>query len=272
MYLVFDIGGTNLRLAVSSDQKTIFQSKILPTTQNFLTAIETIKQEVKTLSNGGLIEKIAGGIAGPLNKEKTMLAASPHIPDWIGQPLKEKLEQTFHCPVVLENDVALAGLGEASKGIGVGKKIIAYINIGTGVGGVRINNGEIDENSLGFEPGHQVIIADGKLCNCGGKGHLEAYIGGSYIEKAYFQKAADLKDSQDWDQIAKYLSIGLNNTIVHWSPDIVILGGSVVKSLSLESIRSHLKNELTIFPQPPQIVLAQLGDKAGLYGALELLK
>lgn len=271
MYLVFDIGGTNMRVAVSADGQEITQSKIVPTPKDFEQGIQTLKQVSDELSGGEKITGIAGGIAGPLDKEKTMLVASPHISGWIQKPLKLELEKTFGCEVKLENDADLGGLGEATKGAGVGKNIVTFLTISTGVGGVRIVNGKIDENVLGFEPGHQIIVPDGNPCNCGGKGHLEAYVGGFYLEKKYQQKPEDIKDPQIWDEVAKYLSIGLNNTIVHWSPDIVVLGGSVMKSLSLDMVTTHLKNELKIFPQAPQIVLATLGHDAGLYGALHLL-
>lgn len=261
-----------MRMAVSDNGNDITQSKIIPTPKDFEQGIQTLKQVADELSNGEKITGIAGGIAGPLDKEKTMLMASPHISGWIQKPFKLELEKAFGCEVKLENDADLGGLGEATKGAGQNHKIVVYLTIGTGVGGARIVGGKIDENALGFEPGHQIIVPDGSTCNCGGKGHLEAYVGGFYLEKKYQQKPENIKDPQIWDEVAKYLAIGLNNTIVHWSPDIVVLGGSVMKSLPLEMVTSHLKDTLTIFPQSPQLVLARLDHDAGLFGALELLK
>ncbi len=252
MYLLFDIGGTNLRVAVS-DGNSLIKTKIVPTPKDFEHGIEAIKQ----LFPGEKIDKIAGGIAGPLNPEKSELIKSPHLSGWVNKPLKEKLREVFSADVLLENDSALVGLGEA---VGLNKKIVAYIGIGTGIGGVRIVNNKIDQNSLGFEPGHQIIEIDGKICNCGGRGHLEAYVGGAYVGR-----------NADWDSVAKYLSVGLSNTIVHWSPDIVILGGSVLQSISIEKVKSYLEKDLTIFPNVPQIVPSKLGNKGGLYGALSIL-
>lgn len=252
MYLLFDIGGTNLRVALS-DGNSILSFKIVPTPKDFDQGIEAIKQ----IFYGEKIDKIVGGIAGPLNSEKSELLKSPHLPGWVNKPLKEKLQEIFCADVLLENDTALVGLSEA---VSLDKKIVAYIGIGTGIGGVRIVNNIIDHNSLGFEPGHQIIEIDGKLCNCGGKGHLEAYVGGAYVGR-----------NADWDSVARYLSIGLNNTIVHWSPDVVVLGGSVMQSLSIEKIKSYLEKDLTIFPILPEIIPAKLGNEGGLYGALSLL-
>jgi len=271
MYLTFDIGGTNMRIGVSSDGKSISNSKIVPTKKDFEQGIKTFKEVADELSGGQKIEAVAGGLAGPLDKENTMLVSSPHITEWVNKPFKQRLEEIFSCPVYLENDADLAGLGEATSGAGQGKEIVVYLTISTGVGGVRVVNKKIDQNSLGFEPGHQIIVIDGNDCNCGGKGHLEAYIGGYYLEKMHGKKAEDLNDPAVWDQVANYLAVGLHNTIVHWSPDIIVLGGSVTKSIPLDKVKENLSRLLTIFPSAPEIIKSSLGDQAGLIGALKLL-
>ncbi len=271
MYLVFDIGGTNCRIAVSSDGQTITESKIIPTFQDFSQGIQSIKKTGEELLKGEKLDAIAGGIAGVISPDKTMLVKSPHIPGWVGKNLKEELEKLFKTSVKLENDAILGGLGEANFGAGKGYRIMAFITIGTGVGGSRVIDGELDKNAQGFEPGHQIIVPDGNLCNCGGKGHLEAYIGGNYLEKIYHQKSEDIKDPAIWDEITKYLSIGLNNTTVFWSPDIIVLGGSITQVISLESVQKYLEEYLTIFPNTPVLTKASLGDDVGLFGALKLL-
>lgn len=271
MYLLFDIGGTNMRIAVSSDGKTIGHAKTVPTPKDFEEGLNTIKQVADELASGQRIEAVAGGVAGPLDKDKTMLVSSPHVGGWVNRPLKTELEKLFNCSVHLENDAALAGLGEAAHGAGVNHKIVAYLTISTGVGGGRVVNKKIDENSLGFEPGHQIIVVDGQPCNCGGKGHLEAYVGGLYLQKKYGQKGEDIKDPNIWDQVAKYLAIGLNNVTTLWSPDIIVLGGALTQSIPFEKVKKYLQEFSTILPQIPEIKIATLGHEAGLHGALAYL-
>ncbi len=261
-----------MRLGVSPDGETIKESKIVSKPDDFGQGVLTLKKITGELSGGEKIEGVAGGIAGVLNHEKTALAKSAHASSWAGKPLKLELEKAFGCQAYLENDTAIEGLGEAAKGTGQGKGIVAFINIGTGIGGVRIVAGKIDKNSLGFEPGHQIIVPEGNLCTCGGKGHWESYVGGSYLEKIYGQKGENITDPQIWDEIAKYLAIGLTNVAVHWSPDIFILGGSVSRSIPLEKVQGYLNRFLTVFPQAPLITKCSLDDDAGLYGALELLR
>lgn len=259
-----------MRIAVSSDGKTL-NSKIIPTEKDFESGLQAIKNVADELTGSEKINAAAGGIAGPLDQGKTMLVKSPHVSSWANKPLKFELEKIFNCSVSLENDADLVGLGEATSGAGAGKSIVTYITVSTGVGGVRVVDGKIDKNSLGFEPGHQVILPNGQPCNCGGIGHLETLIGGFYLEKTYKQKPQDIKDPQVWSEVARYLGLGLCNTIVHWSPDIVVLGGAVMKSVDLEKVKTYLKEYLTIFPTTPEVVLAKYGSDGGLYGALKLL-
>lgn len=272
MYLVFDIGGTNMRLAVSADGKTLSSVKIVPTPKDFNEGIRIFKQVADELSGEAEIKKIAGGVAGPLDKDKTMLVASPHIGGWIQKPFKKALENVFNIPILLEHEADLEGLAEVTLGAGQGQEIVASVILGTGVATTRIVKGKIDNNSLGFEAGHQIIVIDGSPCDCGGTGHLESYVSGSGIEKIYGMRGEKINDPRIWDKTARYLAAGLNNIIVHWSPDMVILGGVVMKSIPIEAVRNYLKEFLTIFPTCPEIALAQLEDSSCLYGALALLR
>lgn len=272
MYLVFDIGGSNLRVAVSEDGQSLSEIKSVPTPQSFEEGIQAFKTLAEELRGSETIEAAAGGVTGPLDKLKTLTLNPPHQQEWKGKPLKQELENILNCPVFLENDTALAALGEATQGAGKGKDIVVYMTVSTGVGGARVVNEKIDVNSLGFEAGHQIIVIDGAICDCGGKGHLESYVSGSGLEKIYHQKAENLKDEKVWDEVARKLAVGLNNTIVHWSPDIIILGGAVMQSISLDKVKAYLREDLVIFPDLPEITLAKLGDEVGLYGALKLCK
>ncbi len=270
MYILFDIGGTKMRV-VSADRKQFLADPVVVLTpKDFGEGIETLKRIIDNLKKDEKIEAIVGGIAGPLNHEKTMLAKSPNLGGWVGHDLKNALAGTYNVPVRLENDSALVGLGEANYGAGRGKSIVVYITISTGVGGVRIVNGNIDESAQGFEPGHQIIDPDNTLCpTCEGN-DLEAYVSGTAIEKRYGKKPYDIHDDAIWDELAKFLAYGLNNTIVHWSPDIIILGGSMMNEvgISVPAVRKHLAEIFKIFPTIPQIEKAELADFGGLYGAL----
>ena len=268
MYLLFDIGGTNIRIAVSDDGKDIGEVVSIPTPQDFDEGIKEIIDATGTLSGGNKFKAAAGGIREVLSKDKSMLINDPkhsRIPGWMRKPVKEKLEDSLNCPVFLENDSALVALGEAIHGAGKGHKIVAYITVSTGVGGARIVNCRIDQNCWGFEPGQQII--DFKDVT-----YLEDEISGESFKKKYGREAFTITDETIWERAAKILAVGLNNVLVFWSPSIVVLGGGVMESIPLEKVKMHLKEMVRKFPHLPLLVRSKLGEKGGLYGALEYLK
>lgn len=268
MYLLFDIGGTNTRLAISRDGKTLEEPTNIPTTKDFDGGIAQLKKFINKRAGGEKITAAAGGIAGPLDREKTMLVNSPNIPDWARKPLKKALEDAIGAPVLLENDTALAGLGEAVFGAGQNFSIMVYITISTGIGGVRIIDKKIDRNALGFEPGQQIIDYKNGAS-------LEGIISGSALERRFNKKPYEIIDEVVWEEEARILAYGLNNVIVHWSPDGIVLGGSMIlkkPGVDIHRVRFHLKNILHIFPDPSPIVEAALANFGGLHGALAYLQ
>lgn len=275
MYLVFDVGGTKIRIAYSNDLMTLSEPVIFYTPESYEEGMKLMKSHIAHFSKGHKIKAIMGGIAGLLNADCTKLLSSPNLPDWIDKNFKEELEEKFSTKVFLQNDAALFALGETCFNPNIHDKklsITAFLTISTGVGGARIINKKIDAVGAGFEPGHQIIIPDGDECSCGGKGHLESYISGKSIFKKYHKKPSEINDSGVWDKMAWYLSLGLNNTIVHWAPEVIILGGGVAPRIPLEKVQKHLKEELKIYKKLPDFEMATLGDLGGLYGALEYLK
>lgn len=266
MFLLIDIGGTNTRLAVSRDDATFASPTIVPTPPNFDEAMAQIKTLARQLSSHTNIKAAAVGVPGPLDKAKTMILSAPHLPGWHNKPLKHKLEQALDVPVSVENDAGLAGLGEATAGAGQGFDIVAYLTISTGVGGTRIVNKKIDSNAIGFEPGHQIIMSEqGQALS------LEDCVSGTGLKNRYGKPAEQIADPVIWDKVTKLLAYGLNNVTVHWSPHCIVLGGSVMKSISLAKLQNYFQQTTTIFPELPDLKLAALGDSAGLAGALAYL-
>ncbi|KKU81744.1 MAG: hypothetical protein UY07_C0010G0013 [Parcubacteria group bacterium GW2011_GWA1_47_8] len=269
MYILFDIGGTKMRVVAADRKKFLVEPVVVTTPKDFGGGIEVLKRIIGNLANGAPIEAIAGGVAGTLNAEKSMLAKSPNLPGWVGHDIKKALVEASKVPVVLENDAALVGLGEAIQGAGRGKNIVVYLTVSTGVGGARIVGGVIDESAHGFEPGHQIIDPDNTLCpTCEGN-DLEAYVSGTAIEKRFGKKPFEIHDDAVWDELAKFLAYGLNNTIMHWSPDIIVIGGSMMKDVGIPipAVRKHLA-QIFKLPDIPEIKKAELDDYGGLYGAL----
>jgi predicted NBD/HSP70 family sugar kinase len=266
MFLLFDIGGTNTRVGISKNGKKVDAVEIFPSDKDFRKEMELIGEKARELANGKKIKAAAGGIASALNKTKSKMLYYPNgRPGWKGKSIKKELEKVLHAKVFVENDCVMVGLGEMQKGAGKKKGIGAYLTVSSGVGGARFVNGAPDESSRGFEPGSQYIYFKGKSVM------LENVVSGVALKKRYGKDPKDIKSNRVWEEEAKYVAVGLNNIIVQWSPDIVVLGGSVMKKVSLLQVKVELKRMLKIFPNLPLIKKAELGDIGGLHGALYYL-
>jgi len=267
MNLLFDIGGTKTRFAYAYEDNELSDIKIIDTPPDFEMGIKEFKNYLSSLKNPNP-SSITGGIAGPLDKNKTMVINAPNLKGWNNKPLKDILQKEFNTSVTIENDAALVGLGEAVRGAGKDKRIVEFLTISTGVGGARIVNQKIQESAMGFEPGHQYI----PVKDTNDLIHLEGVISGTALRKKYNKEPQEIDDEKVWDECSYYLALGIHNSVLFWSPDVVVLGGSIMNKISLEKVEENLKLIMKIFPTIPVIKKSELGDKAGLYGALRLSK
>jgi predicted NBD/HSP70 family sugar kinase len=285
MYVLLDIGGTKTRIATTdslSDDITIvdkFATKADPAT--------ACKEIVSKLEKKGIenVRATCVAIAGTVDTSAGKLLCSPNLPDWIGFNLEHELAKRLEADVNMANDTDLGALGEAHRGVGEGADILGYLTVGTGVGGSRVVDGEIDAGTYGFEPGHQIMKMDefleatkqaDTLPDEGHiPGHLEYYLSGANIERQTGKEAVKIKDEQVWELFQDRLAAALSNVAVMWSPDEIVLGGSMIirnEFLSFAYLQKSLERQLKVFPEVPTLQRAQLQDKAGLFGAQVYLK
>jgi len=147
-------------------------------------------------------------------------------------------------------------------GAGKGHAIVVFLTVSTGVGGARVVRGHIDASTYGFEPGHQIVEwQSGKS--------LEDFVSGKGIQARYGMEIQRITDAAARDEISRILAAGIHNVILHWSPEIVVLGGPVIlkqPAIDLSMVRPYVANSLK-FKTVPDIVPAMLSTDAGLIGA-----
>ncbi len=266
MIIGFDIGGTNLRVVWSADGKDLTDIVKQKTPEKGSAGIDALIAAIKTAAKGRPIRAIAGGITGVLDKDRQTLVSSPHLPEWVGIPLLGLLSSAFHCPVRIENDTALVGLGEALSGAGKDHAIVSYITISTGVGGVRIVDGVIDRARFGFEPGHHIMNWDSKET-------FESLTSGTSNADRYDASITEIP-KEAWPLLARQAAVGAYNSALFWSPDVIVLGGSmIVKKISIpfDAITKAYQELPQIFGgEMPILKKASLEDEGGLHGALRL--
>ncbi len=262
MYLIFDIGGTFMRCAGVLEKKIIRKEKF-PTPKTFEDGILMCKEMAEKVLQGETREGAVVGIAATLDRERRRIYRAPHLPSWNGKELARGLEQVLQVPVILRNDAELAGLGEAVYGAGREKGIVAYMTVGTGVGGTRIVNKKIDESTWGFEPGHQIISVDRKI--------QELSISGGSIKKNTGKDPLEIIDESFWKERSETFAVGIFNVILFWSPDVVVVGGSVSQKISLDVVNGYLEENLNMFAGIPDVIYSELGDDSGLWGGIVLV-
>lgn len=262
--VVFDIGGTHMRVA-RAEGVVPSGSKKAATPLAGADGLETLVSLIERVAEGDAIEAIAGGVAGVVDKEGTILS-SPNLLGWNSLAIGAHLTKHFSVPVRVENDASCAALGEALSGAGRGSRIVAHLRLGTGVGGARIVDGTIDAHTYGFEPGHQIVSMESGAT-------LESLIGGSALAKKYGVPPQTLS-REVWDALTPALAAGIWNVITLWSPDVIVLGGSLLgdgTTFQLADVRTAVEKFRQVVPVLPEIRVGTLGDEAGLYGAAALL-
>ena len=265
MIIGFDIGGTTMRVAWSPDGKSFEEPVITDTPKKGSQGVDRLIANIRLVAQGRPIRAMAGGIAGVLNPQRQSLVHSPNLPDWVGVPLTGLLSSACHAPVRIENDTAVVGLGEALFGAGQGERIVAYITISTGVGGCRLIEGHIDQSSRGFEPGHHIL--DWEAVDS-----FESLASGTANAARYHTDITKLSD-EAWSLLAKQAAVGLYNTALFWSPDCIVVGGSmIVKKIvipftEIEAAYHDLPN---VFHPMPPLKKAALDNIGGLYGSLAI--
>jgi glucokinase len=252
---------------------------------------------------------IGVGAAGQVDAERGLLLGAANLSQSVVDlPMTQQLTDHFGVPAALRNDVQIAAMGEAAFGAGKGLPDFLCVFVGTGIGGAIVRDGELVLGAAGTagEIGHMTIDANGRLCGCGGRGHLEAYCSRSAITKSllgdlkrgYASVLSDLlPPAQDgppggtalrsgilakavvsgdelvietMSEAGRYLGLGLASAINLLNPQRIILGGGAIEAVGLlfDVAAEHARREALATPAASvEIVKASLGDHSGVVGA-----
>ncbi len=258
MILLVDIGGTYTRIAIAENLKRIKNFTIYPTKYKYKEFIEFIKT-----FNKKEIKVACFGIAGMLDKEKSKVIYSPSLKDFINKKLKTDLEKILKTKIILENDAILGAIGESYYGRGKNFYSFGYITLGTGIGGAKIVNKNIDNNNFGFEPGHSIVFIE-KIKKFF---EIEKLIGGKNIKEKYGLISKKLKNKNFSNFYYNILSVLIINTSIFWSVDKIILGGSISKIINYKYLNKICKNKHPL-PIKIKIYSSKLKNKSTIYGGL----
>jgi glucokinase len=294
-----DIGGTKIAVGLVDDNGKVLAKQESPTQaeagyDHALARMIAMLREVAS-SARTQISGIGIGSTGMVYGSTGEIGDADFLPGWKGRNPVQDLSRVFNVTAALENDGDASALGEAAWGAGKGKSRLIYITVGTGIGGGTIIDGHLYRGAGMSHPevGHHVIDSTGPLCSCGLRGCWEVLATGPAMA-AWFneqslneQSASSRKDftakeiselAQQGDALAcralereaRYLGLGLANLINLFVPDMIVMGGSVMKSADvlLPGIRKVIAEGCRFVPaEKTEIALASLGEDANLIGA-----
>lgn len=297
-----DLGGTKVlsRIVDPTTGATEGRAKV-PTPRTGLDdVVDALVGTVDKLDPDAAIGAVGVGVPGPVRDG--VVLRCPNIVGWDEPfPLRERLEARLGRTVVVVNDVDAGAVAEHRLGAGRGVDDLMAVFVGTGVGGGLVLDGRLRSGPRGLagEFGHLTVVENGRLCGCGGRGHVEAYAGKAGIEAearrrhelapnalielaqegriksrhvATALEAGDPTTIDLIDEAARALGSAIGSMATVVDLPLVVLGGGIVDRLGdafVDRIRDHL--DLGGFGSGVvELTIAHRVDDAGSVGAAVL--
>lgn len=280
-YIGFDIGGSNIKVALLHGRKPIdfkiFKSpKQLGGLVNLIS--QTIENYEKEVGRRG-IKGVGFAIAGVLDKKRERVLISPNVKYLNNQPIKKFLKKKIKYPIILEHDVHCFLLAEAKIGKAKNLKDVFYLTLGTGAGGALMVDGKIiiGEHGAAGEMGHIIVSLNFK--NRNGFLEWEDLVSNKFIFNSLginahdaFKAAqkGDRKTKEVFQNLGKNLGIGAANIINIFNPEAVILSGGIIgaRKFFVNQTKKNISN-FVISPKAKKtkILFSGLGRYGGAIGA-----
>lgn len=302
-----DVGGTSVKCGLFHTDGTLVEKWEIPTRtenngQNILPDVaETINAKLaeKNIDKAD-VEGVGIGIPGPINSRGEAACAVNLY--WGFTPVAQILGDLTGLKAQAGNDANVAALGEAWKGAAAGAQNIIMITLGTGVGGGIIINGKIlaGSHGAGGEIGHALVVrGEEEKCNCGNHGCLEQYASATGIVRVAGRVLAASEDDSTLRElqnitakdvldafkagdavavrIMEYVGDLLGGAIAGFTtvvdPEAIVIGGGVSKAGQplIDCIEKYYQRYAFSSCKEAPIVLATLGNDAGIYGAAKMV-
>ena len=303
-----DVGGTTVKMGLFTTEGELLDKWEIPTRKEdggaYILNDVAASVEAKLAEKNIAKEDVAGagiGVPGP-TLDTGYVSICVNL-GWKDKNPANELSELLSIPVKAGNDANVAALGEMWKGGGEGYLDVVLLTLGTGVGGGIIINGEIapSHRGVGGELGHITVNPDEKAtCNCGNHGCLEQYASATGVvriakkllaaskeesslrtletvtAKDVFDaaKAGDHLAVEAVEVLGKYLGLVVANVALTVDPDVFVIGGGVSKAgqVLIDVITKYYHNFAKIIgDNKAKVVLAKLGNDAGIYGAARMV-
>ena len=286
-----DLGGTQLRMAIANLASAVVAEAFEATAPaGGHAVVEQIASVGARLAreagiDRNLIRLVVVGTPGVLDVATGSIKLAPNIPDFDKIDVVGLLRDTLGSDVIIENDVNVGAIGERWLGRARGLDTFGYIALGTGLGLGIVSNGEIIRGAHGSAGEISNLPLGGDPFDPANRLHgtLEAAVGSAGITRRYVEAGGapgltvrDLFDRmadddaarQAIDETARLLALAVVSVAATIDPQMVVFGGSIGGRAELvEAVRKHLALLMTT---PVEIAAGELGNRAGLAGALAI--
>ena len=300
-----DVGGTTVKCGLFRTDGTLVEKWEIPTRKENngdqilpdVAAAVNAKMEEKGISKEE-VEGVGIGVPGPVNSKGEVSRAVNLF--WGYKNVVGEMEELTGLHAETGNDANVAALGEAWKGAAAGSSDVIMVTLGTGVGGGIIVDGKIvtGHHGAGGEIGHaNVDHHETESCNCGNRGCLEQYASATGIvrmakkELAASGENSVLRDAEEISAIAVLDSFKENDPVATkekvgeqlggalaiiccvTDPETIVIGGGVSKAGQplIDCIRKYYREYAFESCKDTPIVIATLGNDAGIYGAAKMV-
>ena len=287
--MVLDIGGTAIKSGLYIDgELTDIRETPTEAQKGKAHVVNRAKEIITDYQQHSAFERIGISTAGQVDPVRgEIIYANENIPGYTGTKLKEIMEQQFHVPACVENDVNAAAIGESVFGAGKGYKEFVCLTYGTGVGGAIFTNGKLYTGSS-FSAGEFGAIVTHPEARFAGQnifsGCYEEYASTTALVKnakrfdsslSNGRKIFERFDEPDVkalvDRWILEIVCGLTTIIHILNPECAILGGGIMEQpYVLEQLREKLYPNLISSFRQVKIEKAALGNRAGMLGAAVL--
>ena len=282
LYGALEAGGTKMVCALGDENGHILEQVSIPT----VTPEETMPKIIEYFQ-GKKIEALGVASFGPVDLDKSSptygyITKTPKLA-WANYNMVGALKDALNIPIGFDTDVDGSLLGEVTWGAAKGLMDVAYITIGTGVGGGILSGGKVIHGMMHPEMGHVKVIpvpGDTYAGKCPFHGNcLEGMAAGPAIKDRWGVPANELVDKPEvWEYEADYIAQAVVMLILTVSPKKVILGGGVMHQLQLfPLIRNKVAEKLNGYLVTKEledldnyIVPAGCNDDQGIMGAIKL--
>jgi glucokinase len=286
MVLAVDIGGTKLATAVVDDDGRIHASRKDRIEKSSIdkSVKQIYVQASATLQDARMSwgEMSAAGVIVPGTFDKrTGLAWAPNVWGNSCIPLFKELSERLPSQVFVETDRVGYVLGEQWLGAARGLSDVVFVAVGTGIGAGIVSGGQLIRGTgnvagsvgwLALNPEFQEVYRGFGCWECEASGSALARLGGS-TSAEQVAAAARKGETQALEAVAyasRYLAMGIANLVSVLNPQMVVLGGGVMRCGDL--FLSRIRQDFPRWAQPEaarqtRIELTTLGELAGLLGA-----